>query len=371
MGERQDAVNETRCVAWRWLHREVRFAWTEPALRAGCVLMCAGCQAVPNSVNPHVTPHCCAPKVLNRANPSVDQPATDDSEIVTLNHVPESRSGSPANQNQDPESSSPEVRELVSTAHAHHQDGELGLAIESLLEALDIEPDNRRVRTILAITLALEGYIDSTEEQFVEALGVAEAHYNLGVILFELGELEEAEQRFLIAVQNRPTLTDAHLWLNIARAELAAQTALVHMAIHPQPLPPHRPDVRQANTSLETHDNDSVVLAGADTHGIQVNASAERLPRITPTTRTPPVVRESPQQTEVVTVATHFDVFRNDVAPAESRPRAVPLESPAATAPSTDAERTELLRLRADIEQLRLERDILRKAIGVIAGDDL
>jgi|GEM_PF-3959970 tetratricopeptide (TPR) repeat protein len=300
----------------------------------------------------------------------MDQPATDDSKILALNHAVEARFDSPADQ--DMESSSPEVRELVSTAHAHHKNGEPGLVIESLLEALDLEPDNRHVRTILAITLALEGYIDASEDQFIEALGVAEAHYNLGVILFELGEIQEAEQRFLIAVQNKPTLTDAHLWLNTTRAELAAQTALLHMAIHPHALPPHWSDVRQADTSPPATDNTSVIQAGADIHGIQLRTGADWRPQITSTKGPTPVVLEAPQQqTEIVSAPTFPDASRNELAPTESRPQEVPLPTPRTAAPLTDAERTELARLRADIEQLRLERDILKKAIGVIAGDDL
>ncbi len=273
------------------------------------------------------------------------------------------------------ESSSPEVRELVSRAHAHHDNGEPGLAIETLLEALELEPDNRRVRTILAITLAMQGYINSSEQQFIEALGVAEAHYNLGVILFEMGEIAEAEQRFLLAVQNQPSLKDAHIWLDTTRAELAMQTAQLYAAINPRPVRSLPAENRPNTIASSASDNSEMILTSAGIDGVQTNTTAGRLPEITPANVQADSVCELPQQSEsvaeVVKPATISHESHNDSVPVDTRPDEFRLSAPATIAPLTDAERTELRRLQSENEQLRMERDILQKAIGVIAGDNL
>ena len=99
-------------------------------------------------------------------------------------------------------------------------------AAAQLQRGLSAAPDNKRLRHKLGIALARGGNIVAAEPQFVQAVGDAEADYNIGLILYEQGHTAEAEQRFLQAVLKKPTLAPAQHWLDTVRQEHDAKGLL-------------------------------------------------------------------------------------------------------------------------------------------------
>ena len=99
-------------------------------------------------------------------------------------------------------------------------------AAAQLQRGLSVAPENKRLRHKLGIALARGGNIVAAEPQFVQAVGDAEADYNIGLILYEQGHTAEAEQRFLQAVLKKPTLAPAQHWLDTVRQEHDAKGLL-------------------------------------------------------------------------------------------------------------------------------------------------
>lgn len=99
-------------------------------------------------------------------------------------------------------------------------------AAAQLQRGLSVAPDNKRLRHKLGLALARGGNIVAAEPQFVQAVGDAEADYNIGLILYEQGHTAEAEQRFLQAVLKKPTLAPAQHWLDTIRQEHDAKGLL-------------------------------------------------------------------------------------------------------------------------------------------------
>ena len=315
-----------------------------------CALACTGCQTLWDASG-HIASRVCAPAPY-------DEPA--DPELAAR---------------------SPEVRELVSVAHKHHLNGEPELAATALLDALEFEPDNRRVRTILAITLALEGHIHAAELQFVEAMGIAEAHYNLGVIMFDHGDIKAAEQRFLRAVQHDASLQDARVWLDVARRELAEQTAKWHTEIHPLPAVP-RQMLARVETPVPVVDLPQPLPMPIIEAAAAIDQSDSALPVITPVQLASGGSEDRASSSEKrVSEAKQDDDRPTDAVPmpeSDASPAQQPVANSLPTEDDLDApvvmasdERAELERLRAEVQRLKLEHEILTKAIGVIAADDV
>lgn len=101
-----------------------------------------------------------------------------------------------------------------------------GEAAAELKRGLAVAPNNQRLRHRLGIALARSGNIVGAEPHFVQAVGDAEADYNIGLILYEQGHIAESEQRFLQAVLKKPTLAPAQHWLDAVRQEQNARSLL-------------------------------------------------------------------------------------------------------------------------------------------------
>lgn len=99
-------------------------------------------------------------------------------------------------------------------------------AAAQLQRGLAVAPESKRLRHKLGLALARGGNIVAAEPHFVQAVGDAEADYNIGLILYEQGHAAEAEQRFLQAVLKKPTLAPAQHWLDTIRQEHDAQGLL-------------------------------------------------------------------------------------------------------------------------------------------------
>lgn len=96
-------------------------------------------------------------------------------------------------------------------------------AVQVLTRGVELAPANRRMRQRLAIALARQGNLTAAETHFVEAVGDAEADYNIGLILYERGDSVQAEQRLLSAVMKKPSLAQAQHWLDVVRQEQQAR----------------------------------------------------------------------------------------------------------------------------------------------------
>ena len=88
-------------------------------------------------------------------------------------------------------------------------------------------PANKLIRNHLAVALAKSGNTEAAMPHFVRAVGDAEAHYNVALVLHEQGKLDESEQHLLQAVIKKPELQQAQYWLDEVRREQEAKHALV------------------------------------------------------------------------------------------------------------------------------------------------
>lgn len=92
-------------------------------------------------------------------------------------------------------------------------------ASDSLTKAMLAEPDDTQARYALAVALVHTGKVDAALPHFIRTIGDAEAHYNVGLILQQQGDLENAERHFALAVTKKPELVAAQNWLVHVRQE--------------------------------------------------------------------------------------------------------------------------------------------------------
>lgn len=96
-------------------------------------------------------------------------------------------------------------------------------AAQHLSRGVELTPGNARMRHRLAVALAQQGEIAAAESHFIQAVGEAEADYNIGVIQYQNGDIDEAEKRFLNAVLKKPTLANAQKYLDAVRSDRQAR----------------------------------------------------------------------------------------------------------------------------------------------------
>lgn len=106
-------------------------------------------------------------------------------------------------------------------------------ATETLYRALTAAPDDNAIRFHYGIALARSGQIEMAKPLLVDAVGVATAHYNLGVILHENGDIAGSEEQFSAALLANPRLEQAQQWLKEVRRELGEKPRLAQAASVP------------------------------------------------------------------------------------------------------------------------------------------
>lgn len=92
-----------------------------------------------------------------------------------------------------------------------------------LERAVATAPDEKPFRFHYAIALAKSGRIDQAVPHFVTAVGSAAAHYNIGVILHDRGDLAASEDQFVTAIIENPRLEQAQVWLKKVQREREEQ----------------------------------------------------------------------------------------------------------------------------------------------------
>lgn len=92
-------------------------------------------------------------------------------------------------------------------------------AVEALTKAMLAEPNETQTRYALAVALVHTGNVEAALPHFIRTIGDAEAHYNVGLILHQKGQLEDSERHFALAVSKKPELVAAQNWLAHVRQE--------------------------------------------------------------------------------------------------------------------------------------------------------
>jgi tetratricopeptide (TPR) repeat protein len=95
-------------------------------------------------------------------------------------------------------------------------------AVDVLNKAMLAAPTETQYRHDLAVALVHNGNLNAARTHFVRTVGDAAAHYNIGLILHEMGEVDAAEQQMLLAVTKQPELQNAQYWLDEIRREREA-----------------------------------------------------------------------------------------------------------------------------------------------------
>lgn len=92
--------------------------------------------------------------------------------------------------------------------------------------AMQAAPVDKTYRYELARVLTQAGQVDEAMSHFEQTVGIAAAHYNVGLILQERGKLDESEQHFLKATIHAPEMEQAQEWLDVVRREKAQARVL-------------------------------------------------------------------------------------------------------------------------------------------------
>jgi len=95
-------------------------------------------------------------------------------------------------------------------------------AMDYLLQALRVRPDDATAHNNLGAALQSLGKIDEAAEQFRQALKArpdyADAHFNLGTLLLSRGQRDEAAEQFRAVLRQRPDDADSYNFLGSALA---------------------------------------------------------------------------------------------------------------------------------------------------------
>lgn len=92
-------------------------------------------------------------------------------------------------------------------------------SVAAFQTALQSAPNDTYCRHQLAISLAKSGKIEQSLPHFAKSVGEAAAHYNVGLLLHDKGDLAAAETHFLAATTQNPQLSEAQYWLDEIRRE--------------------------------------------------------------------------------------------------------------------------------------------------------
>ncbi|HCO23874.1 MAG: hypothetical protein CME31_02575 [Gimesia sp.] len=111
----------------------------------------------------------------------------------------------------------PQVRASIGQFYAAEKKWDQAIAL--LGEASKAAPADKNIRYQLGIAMASAGDYQAAMPHLIRAVGEAEAHYNIGYILRDRGELQASESQFLQAVLLKPEFNEAQYWLDEIRRE--------------------------------------------------------------------------------------------------------------------------------------------------------
>jgi Tfp pilus assembly protein PilF len=93
-------------------------------------------------------------------------------------------------------------------------------ALPLLQRAHTTDPGDKTITFHYAIALATLGQFDQAVPLLVEAVGSAAAHYNIGLILHDRGQLAESYEQFIAAILENPRMEQAQTWANKVQGEI-------------------------------------------------------------------------------------------------------------------------------------------------------
>jgi len=99
--------------------------------------------------------------------------------------------------------------------------------IDVLNKAMLAAPREPLYRFHLAVALTKQGNYDAAMPHFTHTVGEAEGHYNIGRILTNDGNLQQAEEHFLLALSKKPNLSEAQTMLEQVRHSLSDDVQVV------------------------------------------------------------------------------------------------------------------------------------------------
>ncbi|QDT38417.1 Tetratricopeptide repeat protein [Stratiformator vulcanicus] len=110
-------------------------------------------------------------------------------------------------------------------------------AIEYHGRAVAAAPMDPRYRFPLGVALVHAERTADAFPHFVASVGQAEAHYNVGYLLYEKGKIAEAERQFLTAATLKPDLEQAVAMIDEIRRENEDRALLANGTLTPAPQP--------------------------------------------------------------------------------------------------------------------------------------
>lgn len=144
-------------------------------------------------------------------------------------------------------------------------------AEQILSQSLERRPEDATLTFQLAVLCAKLGRTQEALDYFGEAVGAAEAHYNLALVLYNDGQKQAAEKHLMQALLLKPDFADAKLWLGEVTGERTTQSNATRTAggkAPPAPSTTTKPVIQQtsrqeASPVVETRHPPAVQLAAA------------------------------------------------------------------------------------------------------------
>jgi Tfp pilus assembly protein PilF len=93
-------------------------------------------------------------------------------------------------------------------------------ALPLLQRAHNTDPTDKTITFHYGTALSRLGQFEQAVPLLVEAVGSAAAHYNLGLILYERGELASSQAQFVAAILENPRMEQAQFWANKVQGEM-------------------------------------------------------------------------------------------------------------------------------------------------------
>lgn len=129
----------------------------------------------------------------------------------------------------------PQAHDALGQFYANQEDW--AQALDHLNAAMMAAPDATSYRHHLAVALARSGRAQESLPHFVKTVGEAEAHYNLGYILYEQGNLSGAKEHLTQAVLKKPGLAVAQQMLDQVNEDVDAPFMASTVSEAPKPMP--------------------------------------------------------------------------------------------------------------------------------------
>ncbi len=99
-------------------------------------------------------------------------------------------------------------------ALGHHlmSQGRYAEAAQAFATTVQLQPERDESRFQMAVALARSGRYEQALSHFQRVVGEAAAHYNVGIIAYESGDVPTAELHFASAVAADPRLAESPEW---------------------------------------------------------------------------------------------------------------------------------------------------------------